>query len=179
MERPSKPYVLLDRDGTVIVEKNYLADPDGVELLPGAVEGLRLLLAAGYGLVLITNQSGVGRGYFTLEDLGRVNQRLEQMLAEAGIRLEGIYICPHAPEQDCECRKPKPKLAIDAAAELGFDLQQAWMIGDKSADVDLARNAGTRAVLVRTGYGRKTEAAGVVADYVAEDLSAAAARILR
>lgn len=178
MERYQSGYILLDRDGTVIEEKNYLAEPAGVSLLPGAVEGLQLFRDAGFGLVLITNQSGIGRGYFTLQDLDRVHDRLQELLMEAGISLAGIYICPHAPEQDCECRKPKPKLALDAARELGFDLTQSWMIGDKAADVGLARSCGAKAVLVRTGYGAVSDGTGQVPDTTAENLFDAAKYIL-
>jgi len=177
MERYKSGYILLDRDGTVIEEKNYLRDPAGVALLPGAVEGMRLLRDAGFGLVLITNQSGIGRGYFTLEDLDRVHERLRELLIEVGISLDGIYICPHAPEQECECRKPKPKLALDAARDLGFDLTRSWMIGDKAADVGLARNCGAGAVLVRTGYGAEAEAEGVKPEIFADNLLDAAQQI--
>lgn len=178
MERPTK-YVLLDRDGTVIVEKNYLSDPAAVELLPGAAEGLRQMRAQGYGLILVTNQSGIGRGFFTENDLKLVHKRLEQLLEAEGVKLDAIYVCPHAPAVDCECRKPKPKLAKQAAADFDFHLGEAWVIGDKQADVDLARNSGARSILVRTGYGRQTEASGAVPDYIADDLLDASRRLRR
>lgn len=176
MERSSKlekRFVLLDRDGTLIAEKHYLRDPDQVELLPGAVEGLRLLRENGFGLILVTNQSGIGRGMFSVEDLCLVHARLEGMLRDKGVWLDAIYTCPHAPEEHCACRKPQPKLAFDAARDFGFELKTAWMVGDKAADVELATNCGARSVLVRTGYGRETEAAGVTADLVVDDLATA------
>jgi D-glycero-D-manno-heptose 1,7-bisphosphate phosphatase len=169
-----RPYILLDRDGTVIAEKHYLSDPAQVELLPGAADGLRLLQEAGYGLVLITNQSGIGRGMFTQQDLERVHARLEELLAAEGVHLDGIYSCPHAPEEDCDCRKPRTKLVRDAARDFGFNLTETWVVGDKLADIDLARNAGARSILVRTGYGQDAEAKGAKADVVVDGLREAA-----
>ncbi|MEG6552093.1 HAD-IIIA family hydrolase, partial [Desulfocurvibacter africanus] len=117
----TKRYVVLDRDGTIIVDKHYLADPEGVELLPGAVEGLARLAGAGLGLVVATNQSGIGRGYFGEEDLHLVNARLSEVLAEHGVHIERYYFCPHGPEADCACRKPCTGLLDQAARELGLD----------------------------------------------------------
>ena len=103
----AKRYVLLDRDGTIIVDKHYLADPAEVELLPGAAKGLRQIQRLGYGLILITNQSGVGRGKFTTETVDAVHEELVRQLKCEGINLDGIYYCPHVPEDDCNCRKPR------------------------------------------------------------------------
>lgn len=146
-----KPYVLLDRDGTLIEEKNYLADPDQVILLPGVGEGLHRLQQVGFGLAVLTNQSGIGRGYYTLEQMHAVNQRLCELLAAYEVRLEGLFFCPHAPEEQCLCRKPLPGMLLEAARNLNFDPEQAWVIGDKACDADLAHAAGARAILVRTG----------------------------
>lgn len=173
-----KPYVFLDRDGTVIVERNYLASVDGLELLPGALEGLRELQQAGYGLVIITNQSGIGRGFLTPGTLAAIHTELNRQLAEGGITLDAIYFCPHTPADQCDCRKPKPKLVLEAARDLDIDLARSFMIGDKPADIDLANNAGLRAILVRTGYGREYESS-VAADFVADDLAEAARYVLR
>ena len=178
MERVSGSFLLLDRDGTLIVEKNYLSDPDEVELLPGVVVGLGALQRAGFQFILLTNQSGVGRGLFTVRDVDLVHARLREILRVEGIELAGIYVCPHAPADNCACRKPRPKLALDAAADFGFDLRKSWMIGDKQADVELAGNIGARAILVRTGYGKETEASGVSADYIVDDLLEASKRLL-
>lgn len=171
-------FVLLDRDGTLIVEKNYLADPAGVELIPGAREALLRLRDGGWATAVISNQSGVGRGYFTREDVERVHARVLELLGPAAGAIAGFYYCPHAPEDRCGCRKPATGLVVRAAAELGFDPEQAWVVGDKAADVELGRNCGARTVLVRTGYGSAAEAGGVLPDYVAEDLPAAAEIIL-
>lgn len=167
-------YILLDRDGTIIVEKNYLSTVDGVELLPGAVEGLRRLQDAGFGLIVVTNQSGIARGKLTLDTLAEIHAELRRLLAAGGVRIDAFYCCPHVPEDHCECRKPKPLLAFRAASDFGFDLGRSFVIGDKPADIDLGRNCGAHTVLVRTGYGREFEAAGFTADFTADDLVEAA-----
>lgn len=171
--------VLLDRDGTLNVERHYLADADQLELLPGVITGLRLLQALGHDLVVLTNQSGIARGYFTFADLDRIHTRLRDLLAVEGITLAGIYACPHGPNDGCPCRKPSPGMALKAAAELGFDPVRSWVIGDKAADLALARSIGAVAILVRTGYGEETLAAGADADFVADDLAQAAEWIAR
>lgn len=174
-----RPYVLLDRDGTIIVEKNYLSAVNDLELLPGAVEGLRILHDAGFGLIVVTNQSGIARGKLTLETLAGIHAELERRLAAGGVHIEAFYQCPHLPEDECDCRKPKPLLAERAAADFGFELSRAFVIGDKPCDIDLGKNAGARTILVRTGYGREYEARGVRADFVADDLVEAARWVRR
>jgi D-glycero-D-manno-heptose 1,7-bisphosphate phosphatase len=170
-----RQFVVLDRDGTIIVERDYLSDPCQIEFLPGAVRGLRVMLEMGLGLVLVTNQSAVGRGFFDEAHLDLIHRQLCELLKAEGIQLEGIYFCPHTPEDDCSCRKPKPGLIERAAKELDFDLQASFVIGDKSADIELGRRVRATTFLVRTGYG--TEFIGdpaVNPDYVADDLWAAA-----
>ncbi|MEP6714347.1 MAG: HAD-IIIA family hydrolase [Terriglobia bacterium] len=171
-------YVLLDRDGTIIVEKNYLADPADVELIDGAAEGLRLLYDNGFGLIVVSNQSGIGRGLLTGPALARIHLRLEQLLEARGVRLEAIYCCPHTPDDRCTCRKPAPELALDAARDFGFDPGQVWVIGDKPCDIELANCVGARSVLVRTGYGAKHEASGLRAGHTADNLLEAAKHII-
>jgi D-glycero-D-manno-heptose 1,7-bisphosphate phosphatase len=167
--------VVLDRDGTINVERNYLADPDEVELLDGAAEGLRRLQALGLELIVVTNQSGVGRGYFTEETLARIHARLVESLVAEGVELGGIYVCPHVPADRCRCRKPGTALLERAARERGFDAREAFVIGDKASDVELGRRAGSTTLLVRTGYGADTAATtGVSADHVVDDLRDAA-----
>lgn len=164
-----------DRDGTLIAEKNYLADPAQIELLPGAREAVDRLRAAGYGLIVVTNQSGVGRGYFGMDAVLAMNQRLEELLGS----FDGIYVCPHAPADECDCRKPKPGLLQQASEELGFVASDCVVIGDKDVDVGLAHNAGAKGVLVTTGYGAGHLAAGRVRpDFVAGDLLTAAQWVL-
>ena len=130
--------VLLDRDGTIIYNRHYLSDPNDIEFLPGALDGLRRMRDLGLRMVLITNQSGIGRGYFTEERLREIHDRFEAMLADEGVRLDGIYFCPHTPDDDSDCRKPRTGMVDRAAQELGFDIQDAVMIGDSAADMGLA-----------------------------------------
>jgi D-glycero-D-manno-heptose 1,7-bisphosphate phosphatase len=170
----SRRYILLDRDGTIIAEKNYLSSVDQIELLPGTVEGLRSLQDAGFGLIVITNQSGIARGKLTLHTLAGIHAELQRQLREGGVRIDAFYHCPHVPEDRCACRKPAPLLARRAAADFGFDLEHSFVIGDKPSDIELGKNCGARTILVRTGYGRQHEAAGLVADFIADDLMEAA-----
>jgi D-glycero-D-manno-heptose 1,7-bisphosphate phosphatase len=140
--------VILDRDGTMVIDRGYLSDPAGLEFEPGAAAGLKWLYSHGYRLVVVTNQSGVGRGFFTIERLEAMNERLNIMVEEAGAKLEGIYYCPHAPDDGCTCRKPELGLLMRAASELGFDPKSAIMIGDKESDIDFGRRAGVTTVLI-------------------------------
>ena len=173
-----RPFVLLDRDGTIIIERHYLADPRQIEFLPGAVRGLRQMLSMGLGLVVVTNQSAVGRGFFDETHLDLIHRHLRELLKVEGIHLEGIYFCPHVPEGNCTCRKPRPGMAERAAKELGFDLQASFVIGDKPADIELGRKVGATTFLVRTGYGADFVGDPTVnPDYIADDLSVAAQTI--
>jgi D-glycero-D-manno-heptose 1,7-bisphosphate phosphatase len=154
----SRRAVFLDRDGTLNLERNYLSDPEQLELFPGSGEALRRIMDSGYLLFIVTNQSGIGRGYYTEADLHAVNRRLVERLASQGIRFERIYFAPEAPEQPSRGRKPSPQFLFDARDEFGLDLAQCYMVGDKIADVECGWNAGVKAsVLVRTGYGAETE----------------------
>lgn len=138
----------LDRDGTIVVDKHYLADPDGLELLPNAREGLRELRDLGARLVVVTNQSGVGRGYFPAEAIEPMNERLRELLAEGEVELDGIYVCPHAPDDDCDCRKPRTALFERAADELDIELGSSVVIGDKEADVEAGRRIGATPIRI-------------------------------
>ncbi len=151
--------VFLDRDGTLNVERHYLSDPAQLELLPGVPAALRRLRDAGFKLFIVTNQSGIGRGYYTEADLHRVNARLLELLAPHGVRFEKIYFAPEAPEQPSRGRKPSPQFLFDARDEFGLDLSRSYLIGDKLADLECGWNAGLGcSLLVRTGYGADTEA---------------------
>ena len=150
--------VFLDRDGTLIVEKNYLCKPENVELFPGAGAALKRLADAGFKLIMVTNQSGIGRGYFTMADAERVNERVCADFAAHGVRFEKIYIAPEAPDKPSHGRKPSPKFLFDARDEFGVDLAESFMVGDKLIDLECGWNAGVkRSILVRTGYGTVTE----------------------
>jgi histidinol-phosphate phosphatase family protein len=174
-DTPSAPVVLLDRDGTLNVEVHHLSHPDQVEFLPGAAEGLRRLRSAGCRLIVVTNQSAIGRGYFDEARLREINARLQALLREQGVTVDAIYHCPHRPDDGCRCRKPGTELVERAAGEFGFDPSRAYVIGDKPCDIELGRAVGARTMLVRTGYGAVHEAAGdAAADHVVDDLSSAA-----
>jgi D-glycero-D-manno-heptose 1,7-bisphosphate phosphatase len=173
--------VFLDRDGTLVVERYYLADPDQVELVPGAAAALRALAAAGYALVVVTNQSGIARGLYGEAEFRAVQRRIEELLRREGIELDGVYHCPHHPDYTgpCECRKPAPGLYRRAARELGLDLCRSVCVGDRLKDVLPARELGCRAaILVRTGYGEEEARRAPEWVRVERDLAAAAEAIL-
>ncbi len=180
--------VFLDRDGTIIEDLNYLKDPDRVLLLPGAVEALRLLQNAGYLLVVITNQSGVARGFFDEAACRAVDRRFQQMLAAEGVTVSASYYCPHLPgaavaeyDVECECRKPAPGLFEKAAREFGVDCSRSWAVGDSLRDIIPAKELGARTVLVLTGKGTREAAddrCRGAADFVAENLAEATKVIL-
>lgn len=175
---PQRRFAILDRDGTIIVERHYLSDPDLVELLPGAAQGLRQMRELGLGLVVVTNQSPIGRGYFGLERLEKIHQRMRDLLAEEGIQLDGIYFCPHRPDEHCACRKPETGMLDQAAEELGFDKQASFVVGDKPCDIELGQRVGAATFLVRTGYGDEVVSAQSASpDYVVNDLWQAAKAI--
>lgn len=164
-------FVLLDRDGTIIVEKNYLSNPDHVELIPGAVKALKEFKKLGLGLVIITNQSGIGRKYFDLDALSKIHRKLTDLLFKGGVVLDDIYFCPHIPEDNCNCRKPKLGLIKKAAKEHNFDPKKCFVIGDKAIDVKLGQKMGATTFLVRTGYGAEIEKENLVKpDFIVDDL---------
>lgn len=168
-----KRFVFIDRDGTLNVEKHYLSDPDQLELYPGAGAAVRRLNQLGYGVCVVTNQSGIARGYFDMDRLDAIHQRLYALLAAEGARLDGLYLCPHGPSDDCDCRKPLPGMIRQAQADHVFDPAQVIVVGDKEVDVKLGQNLGGTGILVRTGHGAKAEAAGSAADVILDDLTAA------
>ena len=178
-----KPAVFLDRDGVLIEERNYLHRVEDIVFLPGVAAALKRLSDAGFKLFIVSNQSGVGRGYFTLADMERVNEHLCRELARAGVRLEKIYIAPEAPSQPSRGRKPSPQFLFDARDEFGVDLAQSFMIGDKLIDLECGWNAGVKkSILVRTGYGAKLEREELEQlkrAVVVDDLTAAADWILK
>lgn len=144
----ARPFVFLDRDGTLLEDPGYVHRTEDYRLLPGVVEGLKALQAAGFGLAIVTNQSGIGRGYFTLGDFETLQAHLVDDLARRGVRIEASYFCPHRPDDGCACRKPATGLLERAERELGADLSRSWVIGDAATDVELARRAGCGAVRV-------------------------------
>ncbi len=149
-------FVFLDRDGTLVEDHGYTYKREDYKLLPGAAQGLHQLASAGYQLVIVTNQSGIGRGYFTQDDFEDFQAELIVDLAEHDVQIATTLFCPHTPEADCACRKPKPGLLERARKELYADLAASWVIGDSPCDLELAKNAGCRSVLILTGKGEAT-----------------------
>ena len=153
-----KPAVFLDRDGVLIEERNYLHRVEDVAFLPRAAVVLKRLADGGFKLFIVSNQSGVGRGYFTLADVERVNEHLRRELARAGVRFEKIFIAPEAPDQPSRGRKPSPQFLFDARDEFNLNLAECFMVGDKLIDLECGWNAGVKkSILVRTGYGAELE----------------------
>jgi D-glycero-D-manno-heptose 1,7-bisphosphate phosphatase len=155
----AQPAIFLDKDGTLIEDVPYNIDPERIRLSPGCAEGLHSLSAAGYPLFVISNQSGVARGYFPEAALAAVEHRLRELLAELGVSLAGFYFCPHHPEgkvapyaRDCSCRKPEAGLLLRAARTHDLDLARSWFIGDILDDVEAGRRAGCRTVLIDNGH---------------------------
>jgi len=177
-----KPAVFLDRDGVLIEERNYLHRVEDVAFLPRVAVALKRLSDAGFKLFIVSNQSGVGRGYFTLADVDRVNAHLAAEFARGGVRFEKVYIAPEAPDAPSRGRKPSPQFIFDARDEFSLDLARSFMIGDKLIDLECGWNAGLmRSLLVRTGYGAELErkSGGQLKAAVAvDDLPAAAQWIL-
>jgi D-glycero-D-manno-heptose 1,7-bisphosphate phosphatase len=174
----SRRFVLVDRDGTINEEVDYVLEPGQLRLIPGAAVALRELRELGLGIVVVTNQSPIGRGWLTPERLDAIHERLSELLAAEGASVDAYYACPHAPGEGCDCRKPATGLAVRAAAELGFDPTQAFVVGDHAGDVEMGRRIGARTILVRTGHGpEELEEAAPFADHVVDDLAAAAAII--
>jgi D,D-heptose 1,7-bisphosphate phosphatase len=180
---PMNRAVFFDRDGTLIAEKNYLRRIEDVEIFPGAGPALKKLAAAGYKLFMVTNQSGIGRGYFTLAEAERVNEHICGELARDGVAFEKIYLAPEAPDQPSRGRKPSPQFLFDARDEFQIDLAASFMIGDKLIDLECGWNAGVKkSILVRTGYGRTlalTEPESLARAMVFDDLTAAGDWIVR
>lgn len=179
--RSARRAVFLDRDGTIMEDTGYVGEPGAVRLIPGAADALRRLRDAGYALVVVTNQSGIARGFYTEEDYRAVQARLAALLAEGGASVDAAYHCPHHPDVTgpCDCRKPGLGLYTRAARDLGLDLGRSAFVGDKRIDVEPARAFAATAILVRTGQGNEEAARGVGPDTrVVPDLGAAADALL-
>ena len=178
--------VILDRDGTLIEEVGYLDSLDRIRFFPYSVDAVRQLNRAGFAVVIATNQSGVARGFFPEAFVADAHWHISGTLAAGGARIDGFYYCPHHPEaaidayrQVCDCRKPKPGLLLKAATELDLDLPLSFVVGDRAHDIEAGAAVGARGVLVRTGYGRRDEAASTSASAVTDNLIGAVSWILR
>jgi D-glycero-D-manno-heptose 1,7-bisphosphate phosphatase len=177
--------VFLDKDGTLVENVPYNVDPVQIRLVPGAARALRKLSAAGYRIVVVSNQSGVARGLFDVSSLSDVERKLRELLSREGVSLDGFYFCPHLPDGSvaeyaivCDCRKPAPGMLLRAADDLGVDLRRSWMIGDILDDVEAGRAAGCRTILVRAGSETAVGSPTPQTDRVARDLASAAEAIL-
>ncbi|HXC93671.1 MAG TPA: D-glycero-beta-D-manno-heptose 1,7-bisphosphate 7-phosphatase [Geobacteraceae bacterium] len=176
--------VFLDRDGTINEESEYLYKVEECRFLPGVKEAVKQLNAAGYFVVVVTNQSGVARGYYSESDIEKLHEFMEKEFAGSGARIDGWYYCPHHPDfpvesAACDCRKPLPGMLLAAANELGIDLSSSWMVGDKNADREAGLAAGCRTILVKTGYGAAETSEAPPGIIAVDDLSAAVDFILK
>ena len=171
-----KTAVFIDKDGVIVEDAGFVHKVEDFKLVPNAVEGLRLLKK--YKLFIVTNQSGIGRGYFKLKDFLKFNSHLTKTLKKYSIKIEKTYCCPHRPEANCSCRKPKTKFLKDAEKEFGIGLKKSFVIGDRKSDFEMGRNAGCRTIHVLTGDGNNSKNS-VKPDYFAKDLLDAAKWILK
>ncbi|MBI3176818.1 MAG: D-glycero-beta-D-manno-heptose 1,7-bisphosphate 7-phosphatase, partial [Chloroflexi bacterium] len=146
-----RPAIFLDRDGVIIENREaYVRSWQDVAFIPGALDALQGMAATAYAIVIVTNQSGVGRGMLSLETATALNARVVAEIVRAGGRVDGLYLCPHTPEDGCDCRKPRPGMLLQAARELGLDLTRSWMVGDALSDLQAGQAAGAQSVLVLT-----------------------------
>jgi D-glycero-D-manno-heptose 1,7-bisphosphate phosphatase len=167
MERGKNISIFLDRDGTICEEVGYLRSPAQIRLLPGAAEAIRLANCRGIKAVVVTNQSGISRGFFTEEQLQDVHAELSRQLQEGDAYLDRIYYCPHHPSEGhdpyrrvCDCRKPASGMILRAASEMNIDLERSYCVGDRFADLECGMRLGAKGVLVLTGYGKEEWASG-------------------
>jgi len=183
MSERARPCVFIDRDGTLNVEKNYLHRYEDWEWIPGSVEMLGALREAGFLAIVVTNQAGVGRGYYDETAIARLHALVDEELLAAGSGIDAYYYCPHHPEhgevRDCNCRKPAPGMLLKAQREWNIALEDSWMVGDKLSDINAGLAASVRCILVRTGYGREEQDRCPPGVFVVADFAEAAALILR
>lgn len=180
-----KRAVFLDRDGTINEEVGYLSRLEDLKIYANAAEAIRLMKEKDFLAIVITNQSGVARGFFSEEFILTVHNKINEYLKTHGTSLDALYYCPHHPRygneqyrKECSCRKPQPGLLLQAAEDFNIDMKSSYVIGDMPRDMDIARTVGAKGVMVKTGYGRNVVATGKP-DYIAEDLLDAAKWIIR
>ncbi len=173
-----RPAVFVDRDNTIIVDVGFGKNPGMVKLLPRAAEGLRRLADAGFAIVIVTNQSGLGRGYFKQWELDEVHARLREELRAQGADFHALYYCPHRPDEGCQCRKPRPGLILRAASEMDLDLASSFTVGNSDSDLLAGKAAGTRTILISKNSGGPIAGSMEQADFIAPDLAKAAHVIL-
>jgi D,D-heptose 1,7-bisphosphate phosphatase len=167
-------FIFLDRDGTINIDDGFIHDIHNLKFLPNAIKGLQLLNKAHFKFMIITNQSGIGRGYFTVDQFHAFNNNLISELEIHGIYIEKTYFCPHHPEVRCECRKPNPKSIVEASIDYGIDLNNSYMIGDHPSDIILGINAGIKTIYISNRDPKIPNMIGLNPDFVANDLLMAA-----
>ena len=145
--------VFLDRDGTMAKDVNYCARPEDFKLFPNTAKAIKLLHEHGFKVIVVTNQSGIARGYFTEETLAQIHEKMKAELAKEGAWVDGIYYCPHHPNDNCDCRKPKPKLVLQAAKEHDIDLKHSFVVGDLDMDIGLGKAVGCYTILISPNPG--------------------------
>jgi len=184
-----KKAVFFDRDGTINEEVGYIRDLANLKLISGAADSIKKLRAAGFLAVLVTNQSGPARGYYSEEWVLQLNNRVQELLEQEGTKLDALYYCPHLPDGivaeyaiECKCRKPEIGMFLKAHEDFNLDLASSYMMGDKATDAEAGRNAGCTSILLKTGYGERVLAGDYQhlpeADYIAEDINTATNWIL-
>ena len=179
MEKKTNKAVFIDRDGTIAKDVPYCSRPEDFELFPGAAEAIRVLNEHGFKVVVVTNQSGIARGYFTEEMLVRIHNKMSHELAKHGAHVDAIYHCHHHPDDNCECRKPKPGMLLQAASDLNLDLGKSYVVGDSDMDIEVGRRTGCKTVLIALNC-KECEASeqAPYPDYIAPSVSAAARWII-
>ena len=171
--------VFLDRDGTIAEDVHYCRRAEDLRILPRVPQAIRLLNQHGFKVVVITNQSGIARGYFTEETLSRIHDRMKSDLQQDGASIDAIYVCPHHPDEGCECRKPKPALLIGAANDIGIVLSRSYMVGDDPKDVQAGKDAGCRTVWLTADPAQQGHGSSPVSHHVAADLFEAVEWLLK
>lgn len=181
-----KKTVFLDRDGTINIEKNYLYKPEEFEFIKNAPEAIKLLKDHGYQVIVVTNQAGVARGYYTEEDVKHLHTYINEQLRKWDTSIDAFYYCPHHPTAgigkyrvECNCRKPKTGMFEQACRDFEVDKEHSWMIGDNKGDIEAGKNFGLKTILVRTGYGEKVETEGIKEAIVVEDIYTAIQMIVK
>lgn len=168
--------VFIDRDGTMARDVNYCRHPEDFELFPNTARAIKLLNEHGFKVIVITNQSGIARGYFTKEALAQIHEKMKAELAKIGAWVDGIFYCPHHPDDNCDCRKPKPKLVLQAAKKHNIELERSFVVGDLELDIGLGKAAGCTTILLRDSLQEDTS---ISPDYIASDLLEATQYVLR
>ncbi|MDP2750156.1 MAG: D-glycero-beta-D-manno-heptose 1,7-bisphosphate 7-phosphatase [Nanoarchaeota archaeon] len=172
-----KKAVFLDRDGVINVDYGFVHTVEKFKFSPRAIDALKILADSDYLIIIITNQSGIGKGLYEMEDFEKVMDYMENELVGEGIVIDDTFYCPHSPEENCECRKPKPKMILDAAEKHNIDLSKSWMIGDKEADVQCGKNAGCKTIFVKIEKEKERSDGG--ADIIVKDLYEAVEKIIK